>query len=44
MMTTAFTAIPEKMTTSAMRFLECDMATFYAPFPAVIIDQDQTHA
>lgn len=28
-MTTAFTAIPVKMTKSAMFFLDCDMAQFY---------------
>ncbi len=40
-MTTAFTAMPVKMTTSAMRFLGCDMAGDYARSAPFIIDQDQ---
>jgi hypothetical protein len=40
-MTTAFTAIPMKMTTSAMRFLGDDMAEPYPMVASLFIDPDQ---
>jgi hypothetical protein len=40
-MTTAFTAIPIKMTTSAIRFLGGGMAGFYSTPVARSIDSDQ---
>lgn len=42
-MTTAFTAIPMKITTSAMRFLGCDIMAIYSIRDVAIIDQDQEH-
>jgi|APSaa5957512535_1039671.scaffolds.fasta_scaffold11121_5 hypothetical protein len=43
-MTTTFTAIPVKITTSAMRFLGCDMGRLYPRSTTGIIDRDQTNA
>jgi hypothetical protein len=41
-MTTAFTAMPMKMTTSAIRFLGgCDMAESYPTIGALSINTDQ---
>ena len=40
-MTTAFTAIPVKMTMSAMRFLGDDMSKSYPSSGAAFIDPDQ---
>jgi hypothetical protein len=42
-MTTAFTAIPMKMTMSASRFLVCDMKGLYSTTDSRIIDTDQFH-
>lgn len=40
-MTTTFTAMPIKMTASAMRFLGCVMASPYSRTGARFIDRDQ---
>ena len=42
-MTTAFTAIPMNMTTSAMRVLEFDMAEGYPTKRSLVIDLNQDH-
>ena len=41
-MTTAFTAMPEKMTKSTICFLGEDMAEAYARTDVALIDLDQT--
>ena len=41
-MTTAFTAMPMKITMSAMRFLGVDMSKFYPSAGAASIDRRQT--
>ena len=42
-MTTAFTAIPMKITTSAIRVLEFDMAESYPMKGCPVIDLNQVH-